>query len=51
MFLEGSNMLSPCQPEMGTNGTEAGLYPSFLMNPDTSFWISSNLANMLSPCQ
>merc|ERR1712048_71931 len=38
------NMLSPCHPEMGTKGTAAGLYPTFLMNPDTSFWISSNLA-------
>merc|ERR1712008_538068 len=37
------NMLSPCHPEMGTNGTAAGLYPTFLMKPDTSFWISSNL--------
>ena len=31
------NMLSPCHPEMGTKGTAAGLYPTFLMKPDTSF--------------
>merc|ERR1719233_2261757 len=44
MFLLVCNMLSPCHPEMGTNGTAAGLYPTFLMKPDTSFLISSNLA-------
>merc|ERR1719383_1028202 len=44
MLVEASNMLSPAQPEMGTKATEAGLYPTFLMKPDTSFWISSNLA-------
>merc|ERR1719384_2846394 len=38
------NMLSPCHPEMGTKGTATGLYPTFLMKPETSFWISSNLA-------
>merc|ERR1719474_1165051 len=38
------SMLSPCHPEMGTKGTPAGLYPTFLINPETSFWISSNLA-------
>merc|ERR1719300_952308 len=30
------NMLSPCHPEIGTNGTATGLYPTFLINPDTS---------------
>merc|ERR1719510_555959 len=34
-------MLSPCHPEIGTKATAAGLYPTFLMNPLTSFWISS----------
>merc|ERR1719232_621819 len=46
MFLLVCNMLSPCQPEMGTNGTAAGLYPTFLMKPETSFLISSNLAEL-----
>lgn len=27
ILSEGSSMLSPCQPEMGTNATVAGLYP------------------------
>merc|ERR1719206_975815 len=44
MLVLVCNMLSPCQPEMGTNGTATGLYPTFLMKPETSFWISSNLA-------
>jgi len=29
MFSDGSNMLSPCHPEIGTNGTLSGLYPTF----------------------
>ncbi|KAF9799326.1 hypothetical protein SFRURICE_000834 [Spodoptera frugiperda] len=28
ILSEGSSMLSPCQPEIGTNATVAGLYPS-----------------------
>merc|ERR1719233_1512620 len=44
MLVLVCNMLSPCQPEMGTNGTATGLYPTFLIKPETSFWISSNLA-------
>merc|ERR1719430_2936460 len=44
MLVEVSIMLSPCHPEIGTKATDAGLYPTFLMNPPTSFWISSNLA-------
>ena len=35
-----SNMLSPCQPDMGTNATALGLYPIFLMYVDTSLTIS-----------
>merc|ERR1712136_338713 len=31
-------------PEIGTKATAAGLYPTFLMNPLTSFWISSKRA-------
>merc|ERR1719309_1933500 len=31
MFLEVSNMLSPCHPEIGTNGTEAG-FPLLPLN-------------------
>merc|ERR1719317_1355809 len=46
IFLLVCNMLSPCHPEMGTNGTAAGLYPTFLMKPETSFLISSNLAEL-----
>merc|ERR1712226_724155 len=44
MLVEVLIMLSPCQPEMGTKATAAGLYPTFLMNPLTSFWISSKRA-------
>merc|ERR1719245_2783316 len=44
MLVEVSNMLSPCHPEIGTKATAAGLYPTFLMNPLTSFWISSKRA-------
>merc|ERR1719336_1882367 len=44
IFWEALIMLSPCQPEIGTNGTAAGLYPTFLMKPETSLLISSNLA-------
>merc|ERR1719420_1102098 len=40
-------MLSPCQPEIGTNGTATGLYPTFLIKPETSFLISSNLARCM----
>merc|ERR1719442_19359 len=44
ILSEALIMLSPCHPEMGTKGTATGLYPTFLMKPATSFWISSNLA-------
>merc|ERR1712048_255535 len=37
-------MLSPCHPEMGTNGTAAGLYPTFLIKDWTSLMISSKRA-------
>ena len=40
IFGLASNILSPCQPEMGTNGTVSGLYPIFLMYAETSFFIS-----------
>merc|ERR1719445_1212001 len=46
MFVLVCSILSPCQPEMGTNGTATGLYPTFLMKPETSFLISSNLASL-----
>merc|ERR1719445_1863448 len=46
MFVLVCSMLSPCQPEMGTKGTATGLYPTFLMKPETSFLISSNLASL-----
>jgi len=29
MLLDFSNMLSPCHPEIGMNGTLSGLYPTF----------------------
>merc|ERR1719342_544711 len=45
MLVEVLIMLSPCHPEMGTKATAAGLYPTFLMKPPTSFLISSNLAS------
>eukprot|EP00835_Amoeboradix_gromovi_P004167 NODE_309_length_11266_cov_0.459479.p4 type:complete len:258 gc:universal NODE_309_length_11266_cov_0.459479:10165-10938(+) len=35
-----SNMLSPCHPLIGTMATVFGLYPTFLMNPETSVTIS-----------
>merc|ERR1712156_538893 len=44
MLVEGSNMLSPCHPEMGTKATAAGLYPTFLMKDWTSLMISSKRA-------
>merc|ERR1719300_1920681 len=44
MLVEGWIMLSPCHPEIGTNGTAAGLYPTFLVKLLTSLEISSNLA-------
>merc|ERR1719189_990491 len=44
MLVDAWIILSPCHPEMGTKGTEAGLYPTFLMKPETSLLISSNLA-------
>merc|ERR1719456_989506 len=46
MLVLVCNILSPCQPEIGTNGTATGLYPTFLIKPDTSFLISSNLASL-----
>merc|ERR1719431_2392744 len=30
MLVLVCNKLSPCHPEMGTNGTATGLYPTFL---------------------
>ena len=33
-------MLSPCQPEMGTNATVLGLYPTFLIKLEVSLMIS-----------
>jgi len=33
-------MLSPCHPEMGTNATALGLYPTFLMKLEVSLIIS-----------
>ena len=41
MLADSSNMLSPCHPEMGTKGTDLGLYPTFLMKPEASLTISS----------
>ncbi|KAL7355766.1 ankyrin repeat protein [Histoplasma ohiense] len=37
---EGSIMLSPSKPEIGTKGTALGLYPTFLMKLETSLMIS-----------
>merc|ERR1719369_367931 len=44
MLEDASNMLSPCHPEMGTKGTAAGLYPTFLIKLETSLVISSKRA-------
>merc|ERR1712036_23458 len=39
-LVEGSIMLSPLKPEIGTNGTCLGLKPTFLMKLDVSLMIS-----------
>jgi hypothetical protein len=36
-----SGHTSPCQPEIGTKGTDLGLYPTFLMKLEVSLTISS----------
>uniref|UniRef100_A0A7C9CLT8 Uncharacterized protein n=1 Tax=Opuntia streptacantha TaxID=393608 RepID=A0A7C9CLT8_OPUST len=43
-LVDLSIMLSPSNPEMGTNGILSGLYPTFLRYDETSFTISSYLA-------
>lgn len=36
-FGDFSIILSPCHPEIGTNGMVVGLYPIFFKNIDNSF--------------
>merc|ERR1719232_2574391 len=36
MFVLVCNILSPCQPEIGTNGTATGLYPTILLTATMS---------------
>ena len=39
MLGEVSIMLSPCHPEMGTNATAAGLYPTYhLKKKSLNYW-------------
>lgn len=44
-LVEGSIMLSPSKPEIGTKGTDLGLYPTFLMKLVTSLMISLKRAS------
>jgi len=43
-FADLSTMLSPCHPEIGTNGILSGLYPTFFKYVETSLLISSYLS-------